>query len=760
MTTALSTAPPLDPRLDRLYQLLPVIYRTRDAEQGYPLQALLRVIAEQVNVVEDDIIQLYENWFIETSEDWVVPYIADLIGYTPVTTAGLTSQSSSREGQALNDVLIPRREVANTIRYRRRKGTLLLLEDLAWDVSGWPAEAVEYFKLLGWNQNIDHLHMNRARTVDVRRLRQLERLDGPFDRIGHTVDVRRINSQHTIGRYNIPSVGIFIWRLKSYSITHCPAFCTESAGPNCMSFSLLGQDAAVFINPVENAMPGEVTSELNIPVPLTRVAFHEDKADFYGAGKSLCIWAEGWNGLDADTPVPADWIVPADLTGWKYVPLLKTVAVDPETGRFAFPPSQLPKKGCRVTYHYGFSADLGGGEYDRPIFDPSPRIVDGTSTTFLLYQVGKGQAFHRIADALAQWTKDAPQDAVIELTDTTVYVEPIYITLNPGQTLQIRAANRTRPVIRLLDWQSDLPDSLSITMGQGSRITLDGLLVTGRAVQITGTDPNPTPNPRPPAEAAVSAPPVLPECAAEIVIRHCTLVPGWGIDCDCDPDRPAEPSLELYNVRARVRIEHTILGSIQVSENAVTEDPIAISLCDSILDSVDPQDEAIGAPGAGSAYATVTIRRCTVFGIVDVHAIALAENSIFTGCVNVARRQLGCMRFCYVPAGCRTPRRYECQPDLTTQPIISSITDPVLQKADVAAAQLRLRPQFTRNRYGTAGYAQLARTCAPEIVTGADDSSEMGVFHDLFQPQRQANLLARLTDFTPAGMDVGILIGD
>ena len=53
----------------------------RDAEQGYPLQALLRVIAEQVNVVEDDIAQLYDNWFIETCEDWAVPYIADLIGY-------------------------------------------------------------------------------------------------------------------------------------------------------------------------------------------------------------------------------------------------------------------------------------------------------------------------------------------------------------------------------------------------------------------------------------------------------------------------------------------------------------------------------------------------------------------------------------------------------------------------------------------------------------------------------------------------------
>ena len=68
-----------------------------------------------------------------------------------------------------------------------------------------------------------------------------------------------------------------------------------------------------------------------------------------------------------------------------------------------------------------------------------------------------------------------------------------------------------------------------------------------------------------------------------------------------------------------------------------------------------------------------------------------------------------------------------------------------------------MRPQFTSARYGTPGYAQLALTCAPEILRGAEDESEIGVFHDLFQPQRQANLNARLEEYTPAGMDVGIV---
>src|SRR5213594_1457675 len=129
----------MNANLDRLYNLLPVIYRLRDAERGYPLQALLGVIAEQVNLVEADITQLYENWFIETCQDWVVPYIGDLIGYEPVHAAGETPAGGSTGAEALSRILIPRRDVANTIRYRRRKGARALLELLANDVAGWPA---------------------------------------------------------------------------------------------------------------------------------------------------------------------------------------------------------------------------------------------------------------------------------------------------------------------------------------------------------------------------------------------------------------------------------------------------------------------------------------------------------------------------------------------------------------------------------------------------------------------------------------------
>ena len=713
--------------VDYLYELLPAIYRLRDAEQGYPLQALLRVIDEQVAVVREDIDQLYENWFVETAQDWVVPYIGDLVGYQPVFEAGEPGSATTAQGQARNKILMPRREVANTLRNRRRRGTLALLELLASDVAGWPARAVEFYKLLGWTQNLNHRHPRRGQTVDLRQGETLDLLDGPFDRLAHTVDVRRVASGRTPGRHNIPSVGLFVWRLKPYTVTGTPAYCLEEVGPHCYTFSVLGQDTALHIQPQSESEPSQIAGELNLPAPIRRRAFEQRMADFYGAEQSLVIWAGDWANLDPKKPVPPSSIIAADLTDWQYTPPRNRIAVDPLRGRIAFPPSQLPKRKVRVRYRYGFSADMGGGEYDRTLIEPPGATI---------YKVGEGEEDKRLADALKRWRKEDPDTAVIELCDSAVYVEQIAIELRAGQSLQLRAANRQRPVLRLLDWNTDLQDALSVTMAGDSRLTLDGLLITGRSVHIQGAQ----------QEDAGGAPSA--RCPAEVAIRHCTLVPGWGLHNDCQPRRPAEPSLELSNVRARLSIEHSIVGSIQINENEVTADPMPLAISDSIVDATGAEREAIGAPGYAAAHAVLTIRRSTVFGIVQVHAIELAENCIFMHCVHVARRQLGCMRFCYVPPGCRTPRRSHCQPDMAVAGLVGD---------DKARDELRVRPQLNSTHYGTAAYCQLAGTCAEEIARGADDESEMGAFHDLFQPQRVANLRARLAEYVPAGMEAAII---
>jgi hypothetical protein len=248
---------------------------------------------------------------------------------------------------------------------------------------------------------------------------------------------------------------------------------------------------------------------------------------------------------------------------------------------------------------------------------------------------------------------------------------------------------------------------------------------------------------------------------AGVTIRHSTLVPGWGIDCNCEPSRPSDPSLELDDAPDCVRIEHSIIGAIQVNRDEVREDPFLIYISDSIVDATSPDAIAIGAPEKLCAYAVLTIKRCTIFGEVQTHAIELADNSIFVGVMRDCRRQQGCMRFCYFTPGSRTPRRYQCQPDLVEQAVQALAKKDNLSNAQkyalLARERMRVEPEFNSVRYGMPTYCQLSNRCAREITRGADDESEMGVFHDLYQPQRAASLHARLDEYTPAGMTAGII---
>ena len=462
---------------DRLYELLPVVHRMRDAEIGEPLRALLRVVNEQVDTVEDDIAALYENWFIETCEEWVVPYIGDLIGYLPVHEAGDPSDVASAERRLRNKFLIPRQEVANTLGYRRRKGTLALLDALAEAVTGWPSVALEFYRRLGWTQHVNHLRLHRAHTVDLRDGGALDLIGSAFDHLARSVDVRRIVSHRQLGRYNIPSVGVFVWRLKSYSITHAPAYCLESEGPQCFTFSILGNDAPLFVKPEPDASP-RITEELNVPVPIRRRALEQHGPgqpapahasgryyglDQNGVPKSIAIYAPDWPKKDAAQPIPCEIVVPADLTNWQYRAKRNPaeVALDPVLGRIVFPIGLLPKRGVSVSYRYGFSADMGGGEYRRTVLQPA---------AYTLYSVGQGddkklrsidaalEAWRKQQDAVPPmpadgasqeekdaWEKDwrEPYEelraAVIEIEDSGVYSEQLTIVLKKGESLQICA---------------------------------------------------------------------------------------------------------------------------------------------------------------------------------------------------------------------------------------------------------------------------------------------------------------------------------
>jgi hypothetical protein len=462
-------------------------------------------------------------------------------------------------------------------------------------------------------------------------------------------------------------------------------------------------------------------------------------------------------------------IVVADLTDWAYRPRRDQVVVDPELGRIAFGARAVPRRGVWVTYHYAFADAMGGGEYLR---DRTP-----VPATTRIYRVGPGQEFERITDAYERWKADdadgEQRNGIIEITHSGSYQEQLEFVLDPGESLELRAAEGTRPTLRLLDWYSNRPDSLQIRGTHGNngnngnngdseggenggsgrnsgddseraasgtlprpRFRLDGLLITGRGVSVTGP-------------------------VGSVSIRHSTLVPGWSLEPHCAPTQPEEPSLVLEDTTACVQIDHSILGTILVITDEVHADPLQIHIADSILDATGRHREALSAPECRHAHAILHAYRTTVIGEVHTHAVQIGEDSIFDGHLNVARRGIGCLRFCYVQPGSRTPRRYHCQPDLVWVALREQAERGGIDPADLPRLREteaeRVRPQFTSRRYGTPAYGQLAAGGPAELARGAEDGAELGLYHNLFQPQREDNLRARLVEFAPAGTDAGIV---
>ncbi|TFI56941.1 DUF4136 domain-containing protein [Sphingomonas parva] len=829
-----------DARLDRLWALLPTIHRRRDAETNGGLRALLEVIAEQLALIEDDIGQRYDDWFIETCADWVVPYIGELVGVTVAPGGDPPS----------------RRTVANAIANRRRKGTLPLLERLASEIAGSPARAIEFGAVAAQSQSLRLPRHLRGRTVDLRAPPSLLADSGSFDLRAHSLALGGV-----AGQRRSADVELSVWRLRAYPVTRAPAASLEDVGPHVFGFSLLGNDAPLFVNPDGGgtgaaALPVRIDREIFAAPERAPAGFATAAPELWGTRmvdgremvRSVAIWAPGWPTAKSPgtAPIPAERVIVADLEDWSYLPPRDHVAVDPLRGRIVFPPRQFPRKRVTVSYFYGFSADIGGGEYYRPLSEQvggtrfksyswvASEAPDGETSGLLTRlraavdralqrrfrpgepgdfavdlalvddrlevsfvdaetrrPVARGTATDRLhpgtsdqarinaaADqavarfppppdvkrvtgaaelrkALEPWgptlddegdfaaAADQPESEVIEITDSDVYQLPIRLMIGEGRTLQIRAAQGARPVIRLADWQAESTDSMQVAGAEGARLILDGLLIAGRGLQIEGA-------------------------VTSVTIRHCTLVPGWSLGPDCDPKRPSEPSIMVIDSRVCITIAHSIVGSIQVNNDEVATDPIRICVADSIVDAtgVDcdaPECEALGAAGARIAFAESCFVRSTVIGRVMTHSLT-ADDSIFLGRITVARRQLGWMRFCHVAPASRTPRRFHCQPDKAeAEAKAEAVADPLPPEeieARLAWTRSAVRPRFDSLRYGRPEYCRLAADCPPEISAGAEDGAEMGVFHHLRSGRRLASLRTAVDDNMPAGLTAAILLAD
>jgi hypothetical protein len=714
---------------DTLFRLLPAIHRIRDAELAAglkglltpeeaaelaalealpsptvaeqeriealrgkaargPLKALLMAFADEFAVLEENLDQLYDDLFIETCADWAIPYIGDLIGYEPLHALG------KARGLA-------RAEVAHTIALRRRKGTVAVLEQLARDVTGWNARAVEFFQLLGTTQYLNHLRPHSRYAPDLRQWEPLARIGTAFDSTAHTVDVRRIESRR--GRFNIPNVGIFLWRINAYPHTKSPAVRVDDRR---YLVSPLGHPLQLYTNPVAEDEITRLAEPVNVPEPIGRRMLDARKALYYGfressgaevdnAEPSVVLYADG-------IEVPRESVVACNLAddggGWAHAPLSGSkYGIDPVLGRIALGDSVAVPQSLHVTYHYGFPADLGGGEY------PRERRADAPGTSVI--RVPQDHA--TIQAALAALAGDG----VVEITDSGRYEETLTVNVKAGGHVVLRAAERCRPTLIL-------GGDLSVTGGAESAFSLEGLLVAGARLHV----------------------PDAGNQLARLRIAHATLVPGLALNAAGDLVSPGAASLMVERPGVAVELERAIVGALRVVEGA------KLAATDAILDANDPAATVYCTLDGVSPGGELSLAACTAIGKINADALGLVSNSILLARaapgdtlppVYARRRQTGCVRFSYLPFDSLVPRRYRCQPEN-------------------AEGETQVAPHFASLRYGVPAYCQLMRSTPDEIRRGADDESEMGAYHMLFAAQREANLQIRLREFLRVGLSSGV----
>ncbi|WP_045224027.1 phage tail protein [Methyloterricola oryzae] len=673
-------------RPDRLYELLPSIYRQRDLDQGEPLRALLGVMQQQLEVLEADVGALYENWFIETCDEWVVPYIGDLLGMS-----GL--------GDFRHPAVSQRARVAKTLGYRRRKGVSVALEEVIQDSTGWSVSVVEFFERITANQNVRHVRDGKGMTTDVRNRAAVAQMYTAFNECAFRPEMRRINSGR--GRFNRMNVGVLVWRLASFPMHTQPA---RAAG-NAYRFDPLGTDVPLFNRAMPRAGMSQKALAPNLPIALSNDLFQRDleacrkrsngkdfgTSDFYGPNRALCIYRN-------DSPIPAHEVMSATLNGneWENYQIAqeRSAAIDVTNGRFVL--RQVGEKDqIDVSYHYGFSGELGGGPYRRV---PSSTGLEAGIPTLTVGGQAEAQ-FPTLKEAIASLSEPhAGGSSVIRIMDSGVY-ELEEIQLNAAGSVVIEAASGAWPSIR-----GTRP--LRITASGECVLTLQGLRL-GEPLEL---------------EAANGQ--------LRLELSHCSIPKGV-------------QAINIADV-LQVTIAHNMVGPIRLpgeTSRLVISDSI---VCGSRVAIGGALDTTYG-PGA-------QLSRATVFGEVNLQSLELASEVLFTDPVSIYRSQSGGMRFCYVPEGSFTPQRYRCQPDLALA--TQGLSGQAIEEKETI--RRRLTPSFTSRQWGSAGFAQLSMQCALEIRRGAEDGGEMGAFHSVHAYEREANLAQALDEYLPSSLEAGI----
>jgi hypothetical protein len=523
---------------ERLWQMLPAVYRSADTDSldaPGPLRELINRIGAQVAVVRRSIDRLWDDQSIETCDDWVIPYIGDLLGTNLVPTLDAPAQ---------------RRDVANTVDYRRRKGTLGVLEQLAIDITGRTAHVVEGFRRLartrhGLDPALGPAAFPHSKPGDVAELLQAENLTGlltgglvggladlrsrhgaalantPFDETFHTADFRV--GRGTVGQFGIPKLLVFLWRLTSFSVTNSSPVAVAGCHGQYV-FDPTGREVPLFLaepeQPEDFAGSWTPAREWQVPGPLT-------------TSLQKAITDSGTVPPPRRSPYP-DAVTPP--YGLQPEPHWQLAAIWPELGRFSANPTGSPGPPLTVDYNYGFSSTIGAGPYDRTQLPDRPAVW-GTNTPVT---GGTGLDTALKATGATGTITVGAKTSVRPDGDSLTYSRLADVgSRTPIKQVLVRAYPLTRPVLRPSAGAAPWTFTGS---GANAQLVLDGLTLSGCDVVLRGSfdtvrltactiDPGTAADGSPPIATAVDGAPLTPSrifvegAIRRLLADHCILGP-------------------------------------------------------------------------------------------------------------------------------------------------------------------------------------------------------------------------------------------
>jgi hypothetical protein len=630
-----------------------------------------------------------------------------------------------------------RLDVAKTIYYRRRKGTLGVLEEIATDITGWNARVVEFFHRLGRTRhNLDPDIGLPAETDDPQGARALQlaesiiglwtgsaiggwadlrnqygavqaqspfgvyltdRAPSAFDEYFHTADFRLGKGRS--GWYNIPKLGVFLWRLRSFRADYTTTV-ADSTHPDCFSFDPTGREAPLFAFAVRSFGTSWVSpQEWQLPTPISAPLLSEALSNPDSQPLYASIATDGVTlnrnavGLFLRPGSEFELVPSTDVSAVPQKPgSSPEFLIVPERGMFkalsalTSPPFAL--------YCYGFSSSIGAGAYDRRV---SGQVAAPSAPP--LKSVSKG------IDLDAALTSIAPVGTV-QITDSLTYGK--ISNVSGVENVAIVASNSQRPVIRMPAPAPQISQWEFTGSDAASELTLDGLLMSGGDVVLKGVFDT-------------------------VTLRCCTFDPGTAKDTAGTLETAVDGRSLLpchLLIEAEIDtlvVDRCIMGPIQAQGSGEVQQ---LSATDSIIQALG-SDKAIDLTAG-----LIRLSRCTLLGPALVHRLYASE-CILDNVVTVENVQDGCVRFSAWATGSVLPRQYE------------SVEVPPEA------------PLFTSRKFGQPGYCQLQASVDNNIVSaspgatissGAQDGSEMGAFAREKNPIKERSLLIKYQEFMPVGL--------